>query len=775
MKTKKGASKLLSMLLLFSMFLTLISGCGNGEEISENSDGNEQNAQSSAEVTAMGRYVEEAANLPNEVNGTKLSRLADGKLVIYDSYAPLYISKDNGETWEVDESLTGSGVDTGIWENKSVIYGMAIGADNMIAIAYDDYEKVYEQGELNPRLCLIKPDGTEITIDIPVTAEDDNPTDVWISDTGRIFVGTLGSNIYEAWEDGSVELFLELDPTYHPCLIQCQQNLMVIDGGDYSELLIYDMEKKQYIEDEVLNEFVSKNYAVRRSEEGYGMYFFLEEQGVIYLAGQDGLHRHVIGGSAMEQVIDGKLTTFNDPSNKVRGMIKLEDDDFVTLFSDYGPVRYAYNPDIPTVPNEKLKVYSLQKNDTIRQMISLYQIKYPEVWVEYEIGMEDGASVTRDDMLKKLNTKIMAGEGPDVLVLDNMPLDSYIEKGLLLDMGPILYNLSGEDAVFTNIVDAMKTEDKIYVMPIEIQIPVMYGDKKYISRADDLEGIADILEELRKEHPEKEHDLLGVYTEREIMDLFSMVSTPAWTAEDGTIDMGAIAEFLTQVKRIYDAQMDGLTEETIRLHRAHTLWGPENMGGRTIDVMRCFLRETHIAGGTVHTDYGLAYLNSVSKAEKHENDEWIPMNGQSSNVFLAQTMVGINAMSASADKAEEFIRLCLGKENQSYLFHGYAVNQAAFDEDFIYDGSQGHIEGICGTIEMLDENGLYVSMDIYWPDQEQIAGLKNCIETADTPYIEDTLLEETVYEAGADYMQGNISLEEAVSEIEKKLAIYIAE
>ena len=78
-------------------------------------------------------------------------------------------------------------------------------------------------------------------------------------------------------------------------------------------------------------------------------------------------------------------------------------------------------------------------------------------------------------------------------------------------------------------------------------------------------------------------------------------------------------------------------------------------------------------------------------------------------------------------------------------------------------------------LELPDENGTRVKLDIYWPDEEQLARLRNCIETADTPYIEDTMLEETVYEVGADYMQGNISLEEAVSEIEKKLAIFMAE
>ena len=78
-------------------------------------------------------------------------------------------------------------------------------------------------------------------------------------------------------------------------------------------------------------------------------------------------------------------------------------------------------------------------------------------------------------------------------------------------------------------------------------------------------------------------------------------------------------------------------------------------------------------------------------------------------------------------------------------------------------------------LELPDENGSRVKLDIYWPEEEQIARLRNCIETADTPYIEDTLLEETVYEAGTEYICGNISLEEAVSEIEKKLAIFMAE
>ena len=120
-------------------------------------------------------------------------------------------------------------------------------------------------------------------------------------------------------------------------------------------------------------------------------------------------------------------------------------------------VHYIFDPDIPTVPNEKLTVYGLYDNEIIRQAITLFQTYNPEVYVEYIYGVSGDDSVTKEDALKSLNTKIMAGEGPDVLILDNMPVNSYIEKGLLLDLGPIVNRLHGEAALFENIVGAVKT------------------------------------------------------------------------------------------------------------------------------------------------------------------------------------------------------------------------------------------------------------------------------------------------------------------------------
>lgn len=54
----------------------------------------------------------------------------------------------------------------------------------------------------------------------------------------------------------------------------------------------------------------------------------------------------------------------------------------------------------------------------------------------------------------------MAGNGPDVLILDNMPMDAYVDKGLLMDLKPMLESLEEDSAVFANIVNAFEKMEK---------------------------------------------------------------------------------------------------------------------------------------------------------------------------------------------------------------------------------------------------------------------------------------------------------------------------
>ncbi len=85
-----------------------------------------------------------------------------------------------------------------------------------------------------------------------------------------------------------------------------------------------------------------------------------------------------------------------------------------------------------------LTVYSLKRNDLIIDMISEFQDQYPDIELIYETGEGADGSITMSDRIRALNARILAGDGPDVLLLDGLPVDSYIEKGILEDLTTVL-------------------------------------------------------------------------------------------------------------------------------------------------------------------------------------------------------------------------------------------------------------------------------------------------------------------------------------------------
>ena len=81
----------------------------------------------------------------------------------------------------------------------------------------------------------------------------------------------------------------------------------------------------------------------------------------------------------------------------------------------------------------------------------------------------------------------------------------------------------------------------------------MMGKENSLSKMVGLSAIADEIEQMRENTPEK--DLIGLGSEKSIMKLFAIVSAQKWKNQNEEIDKNAIAEFLIQTKRIYEAQI----------------------------------------------------------------------------------------------------------------------------------------------------------------------------------------------------------------------------
>ena len=323
--------RMLAVWLLLAMTAGLPGGCGkNGQTgapgtqgaVSEKTDGANTSDMETGEAdekdgapedggtTAMGRYIETTVDLSEYVTRDHcLTQLADGSLLILDEKAGQIISTDGGESWET-KPIPGID-DLDAFTKENYIFQMRAGLDGTIYVLSSP--NTNGTGEFHVGLLVGKPDGSSQMIE-ELTTEGLVP-DIWVSPENRLFVKVLGtSGLYELHlEDESLTKYMTLEN--QPDLVQFQ--------GE-----------------------------------------------VIYVAGKGGVYRHVIGGSAMEQIIDGGLSSFSNPAMKLRGMITLPQDEFLVLFSGGQLIRYTYDPNVPTVPEDLVKVYSLEEWDAVRQAIA---------------------------------------------------------------------------------------------------------------------------------------------------------------------------------------------------------------------------------------------------------------------------------------------------------------------------------------------------------------------------------------------------------------------
>ena len=74
-----------------------------------------------------------------------------------------------------------------------------------------------------------------------------------------------------------------------------------------------------------------------------------------------------------------------------------------------------------------LLVYTLDENPSLKQVISRYEEQHPEKPVNMVVGIPEGSDISADDAIRSLNAMMAAGDVPDVLVLDGLPIDRMVD------------------------------------------------------------------------------------------------------------------------------------------------------------------------------------------------------------------------------------------------------------------------------------------------------------------------------------------------------------
>ena len=325
----------------------------------------------------------------------------------------------------------------------------------------------------------------------------------------------------------------------------------VMLAADTEKAYLYHMTEGRLLEDNsVLSDFVASHsiggLVMAVSDKDNNMEVVEgedENTPILYMACRTGVYRYIWGGSVVEQIADGQMTALGDTQRNPLALQVLDNGEFRILFSGNYMVEMYYDETLPARPSKELTVYSLEENGWIRYAGQLFQKEHPDVLVRYETGMDGDHAVSKEDALKNLNTRLLAGDVPDVIVLDNMDIEQYADKGVLKELDSVLQPYLDDGILYRNIVEGMRMTDKnkIYSVPMMVYLPLWLGEEMYLEGEDSLEDIIAGMELARQKHPEG--PILNTPYPRDVLMQTIPVCLPAWTEEDGRLDVEKLTEY----------------------------------------------------------------------------------------------------------------------------------------------------------------------------------------------------------------------------------------
>ena len=737
-----------------------LSGAAENAGVQSNSGGNTENNQK-----AMGRYMESDIVLPEEIEFGLDMRLTDSGVELTAWDGALYRSLDQGQNWQMvnrapeklQERLT-EGTTSYFMQNQT---GDVIGG---YIEFFKDEEGNTDYNSYGYFHNLYLADGSVIPLDL----SDGEYIHTAVCDGEGVFYLGSSRRVYRVnGLSGSLEVLAEARCDY---LTVCGKYLMI--QGE--ELQIYDLEEnKMAQQDTALNEFLEPwlgSYGDVNSRP-YLLYMPQTEDGGLYVLTDKGLYHHTLYGSTMEQLIDGSLCSMSDPLKEFVGMVQLGDV-FWVLYSGGQLKQYVYDPTVSAVPENYMRVWGLYEDDDIRRAVSAFGQAHPDFYITYEHPLSEDTGMTREDAMKVLSTELATGNGPDVLLLDELPYDTYVEKGVLADLTA---TLDGTGERYMDAVRASYERDGgQYAMPMSMAMPVLMGARDKIQGLASLEQLAELAEAARVSQPEG--SLFGFSRAEDALRLLATGSMESWMDENGGVNREAIQEFLTLSRRIYDAQVSGLTAkelESMEMMQMYVNGKPitrTEAGYQLSNAM--YFRQPYAMGMVDNNLSTMGGYGTVVEMLKLLEMDFVPMPGQSQFQGQASKILAVNEASKVKEQALELVAYALSTKfvEDSYMYGG-STNWDALEAQAAKEQSEGY--GLCMSFMDIEGNEQIIAVGT--PSQEAIEALRQLMENCQGISQCDSRVFEAVIEEGQKALTGELTVEDAVKAIEKKVALYLAE
>lgn len=483
--------------------------------------------------------------------------------------------------------------------------------------------------------------------------------------------------------------------------------------------------------------------------------------GSLYLATPEGLHRHAPEGTLWETLVDGEASSLGLPSFSPTQLL-ITDESPAQIYlsgSDSGMgqrlLAYVFDPEAAQAASVELNVFSLEEDDTVRQAVVAFNRARSDVKVTYTAPMAGAAAGSREDYIKALNTELLAGKGPDILLLDGLPVDSYVEKGVLMDIAPIL---DGAEPILENIRKAYETEGKVYALPLRVGFHAVLGQGAALNAFSSLESLAAYAQTAAK-------PVLGAGAFNYELFAEFLLNTYGTALYSG--DPADITAFLSQAKAL--SGDIGVTAE------AGEGWNTKALVP-TAEIMAMLRADSAVPQMSLYMQ-GLAEtvymeMNSLTGAVSMLGLELVRQG--KADVALADKRIqpigltGVNQATKHPEAAADFLQTLLSEPVQGASLYqlGFPVNQAAL-EGYLANADTGTSVG-------MNMDGLEEIVGT-WPEQAQREQVRSMLLALDAPERADPVLTQMLLPAVTACLSGETTVEDAATKLQSLLATYLSE
>ena len=535
--------------------------------------------------------------------------------------------------------------------------------------------------------------------------------------------------------------------------------LLVEDETGTKQIRKYDLSKQiwENMENEELVQALKKTT-------GYGYLaadplaetLYTEGAGIVKYCVEKDETTHAINGEVLNSCID----TINEP---ITGLAVQGENIVVCTAGKSGSESNLYflqkeqtkkneKDKTDTGKNTVLKIYSLKENSMIRSSLAFFRREHTDISINYTVGYtgEDGFSVS--DAIRKLNTEIMADEGPDIIVLDNLPVEEYISKGVLEPVTDIVNEK--KDEIFFNMIEGYNKESEIFCVPTTFRIPVIIGNSEVVS----------------------------VESSKAVIDQMEQQESPVLTRQD--FPYAAMYMFVTSDM----VEKDGMNEEKLTAYY-NDLLRLKEMGNvtdkivgesdysmnQTVDIFPYGESDvpSDIYFGEAKAGVGqIAYADSYIKlnsARKQADIQFDYLNKSGGNYYIPTEVLGINSRSSYKDAAKKFLSLYLTEEVQNTNTMGFSINRNSMRNSAAVTDSPQYYSTIYKNLE--DTSGL----DLYTLSTDEFNELLQFVELADTPVRVDAVVTETVMEQADKILYEGLDVQTAIKTVCDKINLYLKE